>query len=162
MSTASTCTTRCSTPSGPCDGLSTIATLASATPKKAIGAWSDPAAGGYKCYRYVVVNHGDAALPLTITTVAVKIDSLSPSGGYTVSVNGIGFGKQQGLGGVTVGGFPMAPTAWSDTAITFTMPNMGTPPPGPGTSRSPPTRAPRARSSRSRSALSGADRASQG
>jgi len=27
---------------------------------------------------------------------------------------------------VTVGGFPMAPTAWSDTAITFTMPNMGT------------------------------------
>jgi len=47
-----------------------------------------------------------------------------PSGGYSVTVQGTGFGDARGK--VYVGGFEQSVTAWGDGAVTFTMFNAGT------------------------------------
>ena len=47
----------------------------------------------------------------------------SNAGGYAVTVSGRGFGTSPGT--VTIGGFPLVQTAWSDTSITVNMPDMG-------------------------------------
>jgi hypothetical protein len=64
-----------------------------------------------------------------VQLVAPLIGSLSPStgkndGGYTLTISGSGFGTVPGK--VTISGFPLTVTAWSDGAINVTMLNAGT------------------------------------
>jgi hypothetical protein len=85
---------------------------------------------GTGCLRVVLTNASESAGgTFGVRLVAPRIASLSPStgkndGGYLVTINGTGFGPQTGL--ISISGFALTPTSWTDTAITVTMINVGT------------------------------------
>jgi len=87
-------------------------------------------AGGVGCFRVLVTNFSALADPaVTVRLVLPTIGSLVPSsgkndGGYPVTINGSGFGGVAGQ--VSIAGFPLTVTSWTDTAITVTMLNAGT------------------------------------
>ncbi len=94
------------------------------TPNRLLGKVGESA-----CYQVVVINWSQAATRMAVEVVAPTITGLSPpqgsnAGGYAVTIPGRGFGATPGT--VTIGGFPLAPTSWSDTSISVTMPDMGT------------------------------------
>ncbi len=112
-----------------CDGPATpgmprIATLLVDQPTARIGTI------GSGCLRVVLTNFSESAsATLSVQLVAPLIGSLSPStgkndGGYTLTISGSGFGTVPGK--VTISGFPLTVTAWSDGAINVTMLNAGT------------------------------------
>lgn len=80
------------------------------------------------CYRVVFINTNTVTVPkLQATMLAPHITSLLPSsgnpqGGYTVTIEGSGFGTVPGT--LSYSGNQIS-TQWSDTRVTFTMPNMG-------------------------------------
>lgn len=111
--------------SAPVGALSKQATLFADTPALRLPAFS----GGVSCYRLLITNFsGLDDVTVTVRMVLPTIASLSPStgkndGGYPVTISGTGFGATQGQ--VTLAGFPLTVTSWSDTAITVTMLNAG-------------------------------------
>lgn len=83
----------------------------------------------HRTYRVILVNAA-AYHPFnpTVRFVFPTIHSLQPSsgsraGGYTVRVNGMGFGPEEGQ--ILISGAPVAITEWTDTLIRFTMPPVG-------------------------------------
>jgi hypothetical protein len=107
-------------------GLVKIATLTAAAPNKFIGKY-----GAYTCYRCVELNCSAlTAATIGLTIEPVRVDSVSPltapaAGGSSVTLSGRGFGAVKGY--VMVGAAVVqnaAISAWSDTSITFTLPNM--------------------------------------
>ncbi len=83
----------------------------------------------YRTYRIIVVNASKVNVPnVQVTVVVPRITSLSPvggkgSGGYAVNVTGTGLGTQQGK--ILLGGQEVSINFWSDTSVSFTMPNVG-------------------------------------
>ena len=107
-------------------GLVKIATLTAAAPNKFIGRY-----GTYGCYRCIEVNCSAlTAANIALTIEPVRVDTVSPltaaaSGGSSVTLSGRGFGTVKGY--VMVGAAIVqnaAISTWSDTSITFTLPNM--------------------------------------
>jgi len=103
-----------------------LATLTAATPDKFLGTF-----GTYGYYRFIELNRSGSATPtIGVTVEPVHVDAVSPLtapavGGSSVTLSGHGFGKLKGS--VTVGSETVQDTAisaWSDTSITFTLPNM--------------------------------------
>jgi hypothetical protein len=103
-----------------------LATLTAATPDMFLGRF-----GTYGYYRFIVLNRSGSAAPTVgITVEPVHVDSVSPltapvGGGSSVTLSGRGFGKVKGS--VTVGAETVqdaAISAWSDTKVTLTLPNM--------------------------------------
>ncbi|GEM_PF-3251202 len=83
----------------------------------------------HKTYRFIAAN-GSSGNPFTpsIRIVFPTVFNLSPSsgkntGGYTVTVNGNGFGSQQGS--ISISGSPVSITSWNDKTVKFAMPNVG-------------------------------------
>lgn len=85
----------------------------------------------YKSLRVIAIRAGSGAATGTLRLVVPHVETLvpatgKPSGGYSVTVQGAGFGDARGT--VYVGSFPQDPlgvTAWTDTSVTFTMFNAG-------------------------------------
>ena len=107
-------------------GLVKIATLTAAAPDKFIGKY-----GAYTCYRCVELNCSAlTAATIGLTIEPVRVDSVSPltapaTGGSSVTLSGRGFGTVKGY--VMVGAAIVqnaAISSWTDTSITFTLPNM--------------------------------------
>lgn len=107
-------------------GLVKIATLTAAAPSKFIGKY-----GTYGCYRCIEVNCSAlTAASIGLTIEPVRVDTVSPltaaaTGGSSVTLSGRGFGTVKDY--VMVGAAIVQNTAisaWSDTSITFTLPNM--------------------------------------
>ncbi len=104
-----------------------VGTLSSLTPVLDLGVFD----GAVGCYRLVAVTPAGAGLTATVTVEAVHVSSVSPgsgskAGGYSVTLNGCGFGDQTGsvmVGPAYVSGGSVG--SWTDTQIVFTMPNMG-------------------------------------
>jgi hypothetical protein len=104
-----------------------IATLTAAAPDKFIGTFGT----SYGYYRCIVLNRSASAAPtIGLTVEPVHVDTVLPltapaAGGGSVTLSGRGFGRVKGsvtVGSVTVQ--DLAISAWSDTSITFTLPNM--------------------------------------
>lgn len=109
----------------PVTSLSKLVTLFSDTPRLRL-----PAFAGTTCYRVLITNFGSQdSGALTVRLALPTITSLAPTsgkndGGYPVTISGTGFGAVQGQ--VSIAGFPLTVTSWTDTAITVTMLNAGT------------------------------------
>ncbi len=83
----------------------------------------------YRTYRIIVINPSKVGTPdVRVSVVVPNITSLSPAsgstaGGYSVTVNGSGFGTQQGS--VSISGQATTIQTWADNRVVFTMPNVG-------------------------------------
>ncbi len=86
----------------------------------------------YRNYRAVLVNHGTNTPTVNVELVTPDITSVSPlsvpkSGGTTVTIYGGGFGTRPGQVIIDNGTYTVTTfTNWTDTGVSFTMPNMGT------------------------------------
>jgi hypothetical protein len=102
-------------------------TLSSLTPVIDLGVFDSADA----CYRLIAVSPPGAGLSAAVTVQPVRLTGVVPgsggkAGGYTVRVDGFGFGDEPNfimLGPAVVTGDAI--TSWTDTRIEFTMPNMG-------------------------------------
>lgn len=106
-----------------------LAVLGTLELSKSLGTWTD---GTFRCLRVLIVNGSSSATAGgSARLCAPRIASVSPatgapSGGYEVTALGSCFGGHEGSAGVTVGGFDATVKSWSDSAITFTMIDVGT------------------------------------
>jgi hypothetical protein len=104
-----------------------LGTLSSLTPVVDLGTYGSSVG----CYRLVAVTSAGAGLAASVTVEPVHLTSVSPAsgskaGGYTVTLDGYGFGDRKNdvsVGAAGVSGTQI--TSWTDTRIVFTMPNMG-------------------------------------
>lgn len=107
----------------PNNPMTLLGMLIQAAPNAPLGSGSF---GSYASYRIIVINTSDSTASPSIRIVVPHIESMSPptgkkSGGYTVTLDGYGFGPKAAESEVLVMGTVQEIISWSDTQIKFKM-----------------------------------------